>query len=179
MTDSSGQAPKDSQQTNAQAKVQEQQEGASTSSDTATSDGTKTSARRFRNARLLALATGVGNLGVLIVGSFIPDLLYWSLCGTGIISFIGILTLVNYTSQDPNFQKGEMRKAIAGSFFIFYFVIMGVFVSSGFGAPSNSQLQAVIEQLMAPLSYLAGAIGAYYFGSRSFEKFLGQRNDGK
>jgi len=133
--------------------------------------------QRFRNSRLLALVTAIANLAVLVAGGLFPNLLYWSLCGVGIISFLGILILVNYTSQDPNFQKGEMRKAIAGSFVIVYFVVLGIFVSSAFDPPENSQSQAVIEQVMTPLSYLTGAIGAYYFGSRSFEKFLGQRYD--
>lgn len=131
--------------------------------------------KRFRNSRLLALTTAIADLGVLIVGGLFPNLLYWSLCGVGIISFLGILILVNYTSQDPNFQKGEMRKAIAGSFIIVYFVILGVFVSSGFNPQQHSEIQAVIQKVMEPLSWLTGAIGAYYFGARSFEKFLGKK----
>jgi len=131
--------------------------------------------QRFRNSRLLALITAIADLGVLIVGGLFPNLLYWSLCGVGIISFLGILILVNYTSKDPNFQKGEMRKAIAGSFIIVYFVILGVFVASGLHPQQDPQIQAVIGKVMEPLSWLTGAIGAYYFGARSFEKFLGKK----
>ncbi len=158
MSDSRRQQSPDSQQAVAHAP-----EGESTEAD-----------RRY--ARRLALATAAANLAILAVGGLVPELLYWSLCGVGIVSFIGILVLVNATSKDPNFEKGEMRKAITGGFFLFYFVVMGLFVASGFGEQSNAQIQTVIEQLMTPLSYLAGAIGAYYFGSRSFEKFLGARN---
>lgn len=130
--------------------------------------------QRFRSEHFISIAIAISNLFAFAIGGLLPNLIYWSLGSVGIISFIGILILVNDGSKDPNFEKGEMRKAIAGSFFIFYFVVIGLFVSSGFLPQETPQIQSIIEQLMTPLTYLTGAIGAYYFGARSFEKFLGK-----
>ena len=124
----------------------------------------------FRTARILAIVIAALDLIVLGLGGFYKEFLYWSIGSVGIISFIGILTLVNSTSQDVSFQTGEMRKAIAGSFVIVYLLVLSLFVSTGFSPSSNEQSTEVIKNIMTPLSYLMGAIAAFYFGSKYLEK---------
>jgi len=85
----------DRKQANTEASTQDREEDAGASNIIPSSDYPAEFNRRFRNSRLLALAIAIINLLVLAVGGFISDLLYWSLCSVGIISFIGILTLVN------------------------------------------------------------------------------------
>ncbi len=124
----------------------------------------------FTTARFLAVLIGVADIVVLGIGGFYQQFLYWSLGSVGIITFLGILTLVNSTSQSPNFDTGEMRKAIAGSFVILYLLVLSLLVSSGFSPISNEESTEVIGNIMTPLSYLMGAIAAFYFGSKYLEK---------
>ncbi len=124
----------------------------------------------FTTARTLALLIGIADIVVLGLGGLYPQFLYWSLGSVAIITFLGILTLVNSASLSPEFNTGEMRKAIASSFVILYLIVLAVFVSTGFGSSGNEQSTEVINNVMTPLSYLMGAIAAFYFGEKYIEK---------
>ncbi len=138
---------------------------------------TDTSDDRFFKARVLAGVIAFSDISVLSVGAVWPSFLFWSLASTGIISFLGIFTLINTTSQDTDFKNGEMRKAITGSFLIFYILVLALFVSSGFGSTESQQSQEIIETVMSPLSTLMGAITLFYFGSRYLDKTQTQNEE--
>jgi len=78
---------------------------------------------KWRNAILMAVVILLLDLGALLLGTTRVFHITWSVGSVGIITFIGILMLVNYLSESPGFEKGEMRKAIAGSFIAVYFII--------------------------------------------------------
>jgi len=54
----------------------------------------------------------------------------WSVGSVGIITFLGILVLVNYLSESFAFDGGEMPKAIAGSFIATYFTLVSLLTFS-------------------------------------------------
>jgi hypothetical protein len=81
-----------------------------------------------------------------------------SLPGIGIITFLGILVL-SHRSGHPGFKKVEMRCAIAATFMVVYFTMLGVLLFSNIG------LSPVARTLINNFTYLVGAVIAFYFGS--------------
>lgn len=91
----------------------------------------------------------------------------------GIITFVGILTLSNYLSQDPNLAKREVRKAIAASFTLVYLVLLALVVFSPTNVvDANTEL---VETIVGHFTWIVGIIIIFYFGSRSVDAFLKYR----
>lgn len=86
----------------------------------------------------------------------------------GVITFLGILMLVNYLSNSSALDKGEMRKAIAGSFIIVYFALVSLLTFT----PEFFSDTELARAIIGHFTYLVGIIIVFYFGSRSVEEYL-------
>ena len=87
--------------------------------------------RRKTGTFVIALLIVVLDILALALGTIIDAVpISLSIGCVGIITFIGVLTLSNYLSGNPEFAKKEMRKAIAASFTLVYLVFLALVVFS-------------------------------------------------
>ena len=94
----------------------------------------------------------------------------WSVGSIGIITFVGILLYVNYLSNDLELSKREMRKAIAASLIAIYCTLVPLII---FELPELTDTQlGLAKTAIVDFSWIIGAIIAFYFGSRSFDKWV-------
>jgi len=90
-----------------------------------------------------------------------------SVGSVGIITFFGILMLVNYLSDSLAVDKGEMRKAIAGSFIAVYFIVLSWITFREF-SPSDTELAGTI---IRHFTHLIGVIVGFYFTSSTIREY--------
>jgi len=76
--------------------------------------------------------------------------------------------LANFFSESPALEKGEVRKAIAGSFIAVYFTIISLLTFTGFSLSDAETAKIVIGHF----SYLIGIIVVFYFASSSVREYL-------
>ena len=125
-------------------------------------------------AILIAFIIGILDIIVLFLGTSNVLPIAGSVGSVGVITFFGVLMLVNYLSKSKVLDKGEMRKAIAASFVVIYFALLSLLTFTGFG-PSNTELA---ETIIGHFTYLVGIIIVFYFGSRTVEKYIEKRGPG-
>lgn len=89
----------------------------------------------------------------------------FALGAIGIITFVGALVLVNYGSQDPEFTKKEVRKAIAAAFLVTYLALLSM-VTFGTLPAGQTELAA---KVVTHFTWITGIIIGFYFGSRAVE----------
>ena len=63
---------------------------------------------KWKKAIRLAIVIGVLDILALFLGTFKLFHIAWSVGSIGVITFLGILMLVNYLSESAAFDKGEM-----------------------------------------------------------------------
>ena len=87
------------------------------------------------------MAIGISFLDVLMLflGTLNVFQIALSVGSVGVITFLGILMLVNYLSNSPALDKGEMRKAITGAFIAVYFALVSLLTFTEFG-PLDTEL---------------------------------------
>jgi hypothetical protein len=78
--------------------------------------------------------------------------------GIGVITFLGILVL-SHRSGHRGFSTGEMRSAMAATFMVVYFTMLGVLMFC------YSELPLMAPTLIKNFTYLMGVVIAFYFGS--------------
>ncbi len=125
--------------------------------------------RRKTGTFVIALLIVVLDILALALGTIIDAVpISLSIGCVGIITFIGVLTLSNYLSGDPEFAKKEMRKAIAASFTLVYLVFLALVVfSEDFLAETE-----LAKTVVGHFTWIVGIIMIFYFGSRSLEEYL-------
>jgi len=123
---------------------------------------------KWRSAILLAIVILLLDVLALYLGTSRVFHITWSVGSIGIITFFGILMLVNYLSESPGFEKGEMRKAIAGSFIAVYFTLVALLGFKGFDIASSELAKTIIGHF----TYLIGIIIVFYFGSSAVRDYL-------
>ena len=133
---------------------------------------------KWKKAVRIGIVIGVLDILVLLLGTSKLIHIAWSVGSIGLITFLGILMLVNYLSESPALDRGEMRKAIAGSFIAVYFALVSLLTFTGF-SPSSEKLA---ETIIGHFTYLVGIVVIFYFGSsgvREYLKFKERRHNSK
>ena len=124
--------------------------------------------KKWKKAILIAIVAGALDILVLFLGTLKLIHIAWPVGSIGLITFLGILMLVNYLSESLAFDRGEMRKAIAGSFIAVYFALVSLLTFTGF-CPSSEKLA---ETIIGHLTYLVGIVVVFYFGSSPVREYL-------
>lgn len=125
--------------------------------------------KKWKKAFLMAIVIGVLDILVLFLGTFKPSYIAWSVASIGVITFLGILMLVNYLSVSPAFDKGEMRKAITGSFVAVYFALVSLLTFTDFSPSDNTELAKTIIRHFTTLIEI---IIVFYFASSGVREYL-------
>jgi Na+/proline symporter len=113
------------------------------------------------------------NFLLLIIGQLIEGLRAFSTGFIGISTFFLILMIMYTPSDKKALKKGEMRKAIAGSFIVVYFAFLSFLIFEESGTSYTGAFKTMIDHF----TYLIGIIIVFYFGSRSVEEYMKQKKD--
>ena len=131
--------------------------------------------RRKTGASIIALFVVVLDILALALGTIIAAVpVALSVGCVGVITFVGVLTLSNYLSCDPELHKREMRKAIAASFTLVYLSLLPLILS---GKTLSAETE-LAKTIVGHFTWIIGIIIIFYFGSRSVEEYL-KRKDQK
>jgi hypothetical protein len=76
--------------------------------------------------------------------------------------------LINHLSKSTDFDKGEVRKTMTGSFIVIYFSLVSLLTLTDIGASDTELAKTII----AHFTYLVGIVVVFYFGSRAVENYL-------
>lgn len=124
--------------------------------------------RKVKRGIKIAFIVGLLDVAVLFVEAIVPgDQITCALASVGAITFLGILMLVNSLSDSENVDKGEMRKAIAGSLVVLYLALLSL-LSFRKSCSANTEVAKTIIQHFTTLVEI---VVIFYFGSRVVEKY--------
>jgi len=124
---------------------------------------------RKTGAFVIALLVVALDILALALGTIIPAVPIALAIGCiGIITFIGVLTLSNYLSHDPDLAKKEMRKAIAASFTLVYLALLTLVI---FNKDTIADTE-LAKTIVGHFTWIVGIIIIFYFGSRSVDEYL-------
>ncbi|ADE36571.1 hypothetical protein [Methanohalophilus mahii] len=121
-----------------------------------------------RTAFIIAIIVGFLDILILYLGTIRPAHIGWAVASTGIITFLGTLMLINHLSKSTDFDKGEVRKAMTGSFIVVYFSLVSLLTLTDIGISDTELAKTII----AHFTYLVGIVVVFYFGSRAVENYL-------
>ncbi len=103
---------------------------------------------------------------LLVITMGIP--VQWIFIAMGVITFFGILLIVNYMSGSSPFDTGEIRKALTGSFVVLYFVLVPLVTFGGITVTQGETVKTILTNF----TWIVGAIIIFYFGSRAVEEYV-------
>jgi hypothetical protein len=124
--------------------------------------------KMWLNSLKIIMAIGVIDLillPLLTVMLGIP--LQWIFVGIGIVTFFGILLLVNYMSGSSSYNSGEVRTAVTGSFVTVYLILLPLISLGSVNIPSLNPLTAI-----GYFTWIVGAVVIFYFVSGSLEQYV-------
>ena len=124
--------------------------------------------KNWKNALKMVAVLGV--LDLVVIPAIITLLsipLQWIFVSMGLVTFFGVMLIVNYMSGTSPFNTGEIRKAVTVSFLTVYLAI----VPMAYGMviyPGGSSAMPIVNNL----SWLMGAIIVLYFATRPLEEYI-------
>lgn len=132
-----------------------------------------TKRENLQKAVIFSFIIVISNIVVLYLGTAFEQFsLIWSIGAIGAITFFGTLMLTNLLSRTQFLNKGEMRKAIATSIIVVYFVLVAI------STCKNCDTNVVItDTMIGHFTYIVGIVIAFYFGSRAVEAIRGTSNE--
>ncbi|MDO5836116.1 MAG: hypothetical protein Q4P17_06370 [Methanobacterium sp.] len=108
---------------------------------------------------------------VIIILLSIP--LQWIFVSLGLVTFLGIMLIVNYMSGTSPFNTGEIRKAITVSLLTVYLAFVPLMALGMVTSPlGNSQI------IVTNFTWLMGAVIVVYFSTRSLEEYIMGKKEG-
>jgi len=125
--------------------------------------------KSWKTALKMIIILGVIDLVLVpLVITLLGIPLQWIFVSIGLITFFGIILVVNYMSGTAPLNTGEIRKALTVSFITVYFAFVPLMAFGAVKIPQNGQLQSIVTNF----TWIIGAIIIFYFGSRSVEEYI-------
>ncbi|HEU4354847.1 MAG TPA: hypothetical protein VFT27_04590 [Actinomycetota bacterium] len=123
---------------------------------------------------VLVLAVLWGGLALNVIAESSERVyLAGALIATAVISFIGFLLIGNYLSDRTALEASQMRTAIAGTFVVTYFAILGLFVFSTY-TPTDFASR-ITNDLLGQVALVVG----FYFATSGALEFARIRERGR
>lgn len=110
---------------------------------------------------------------LLIFALGIP--IYWLFISLGLVTFFGMVVVVNYMSGTAPLNTGEVRKALTVAFITVYFAMMPLIIFGGAKYLPGQSINSLVETFTALLAIIIG----FYFGTRAIEKYVKAKNNTK
>lgn len=125
--------------------------------------------KNWKNA--LKMISILGVLDLVIIPSIIKLLgipLYWIFVSLGLVTFLGIMLIVNYMSGTSPFNSGEIRKATTVSLITIYLAFVPLMTFGIVELPLGTSIQSIVTNF----SWIIGAIIVLYFTTRPIEEYI-------
>jgi len=119
----------------------------------------------------------LGFLDLVVVPAIIIVLsipLQWIFVSLGLVTFLGMMLIVNYMSGTSPFNTGEIRKAITVSLITVYLAFAPLMAFGLVVFPMGSSAQTIVTNF----TWLIGAVIVLYFGTRPVEEYIKNRKVG-
>jgi hypothetical protein len=116
----------------------------------------------------------IGILGVLdlvVIPAIITLLaipLQWIFVSLGLVTFLGVMLIVNYMSGTSPFNTGEIRKAITVSLITVYLAFVPLMAFGLVIFPGGNSAQTIVTNF----TWLIGAVIVLYFATRPLEEYI-------
>ncbi len=101
--------------------------------------------------------------------------IYWFFVSLGLVTFFGMVVVVNYMSGTAPLNTGEVRKALTVSFIAVYFALMPLLAFGGVQYIPGQPVTILIQSFTAIMAIIIG----FYFGTRAIEKYVKAKKKGK
>lgn len=119
----------------------------------------------------LKMISVLGVLDLVVVPVIIKLLgipLYWIFVSLGLVTFLGIMLIVNYMSGTSPFNTGEIRKAITVSLVTVYLAFVPLMTFGMVILPLGTSAQTVVTNF----TWLIAVIIVLYFSTRPIEEYI-------
>ena len=124
--------------------------------------------RMWLNSFKIIIVIGIVDLLLIpLLVTFFRIPLQWIFLGIGIVTFFGLLLLVNYMSGTSSYDSGELRKAITGSFIVTYLIFVPLISFGTVTIPLIDPISAV-----ASFTWIVAIVVIFYFVSRAIEEYI-------
>jgi hypothetical protein len=119
----------------------------------------------------LKMITILGVLDLVVVPIIITLLgipLQWIFVSMGLVTFLGIMLIVNYMSGTSPFNTGEIRKAITVSLITVYLAFVPLMAFGLVVFPGGNSAQTIVTNF----TWIIGAVIVLYFSTRPIEEYI-------
>ncbi|MDI9438212.1 MAG: hypothetical protein QM405_09100 [Euryarchaeota archaeon] len=94
--------------------------------------------------------------------------IYWFFISLGLVTFFGMVVVVNYMSGTAPLNTGEIRKSLTVSFLAVYFAMISFMAFGGASYLPGQPVSILVQSFTALMAILIG----FYFGTRAIEKYV-------
>jgi hypothetical protein len=124
--------------------------------------------RMWMNSLKIIAVIGIIDLIILpLITTVLGISLEWIFIGIGIVTFFGILLLVNYMSGTSPYNSGEIRKAITVAFITVYLIFVPMITLGSIHIPTLQPMNSILY-----FTILVGIVVVCYFISRPLEIYM-------
>jgi len=119
----------------------------------------------------LKMISILGVLDLVVIPGIITLLaipLQWIFVSLGLVTFFGIMLIVNYMSGTSPFNTGEIRKAITVSLITVYLAFVPLMAFGLVVFPVGNSAQTIVTNF----TWLIGAVIVLYFATRPIEEYI-------
>jgi len=125
--------------------------------------------KTWKNALKMISILGIIDLVIipLIIGLLaIP--LHWIFVSMGLVTFFGVMLIVNYMSGTSPFNTGEIRKSITVSLIVVYLAFLPIMAFGMVLLPLGASAKTVITNF----TWLIAVVIVLYFATRPLEEYI-------
>jgi hypothetical protein len=101
--------------------------------------------------------------------------IYWFFVSLGLVTFFGMVVVVNYMSGTAPLDTGEVRKALTVSFLSVYFAMIPLLAFGGVQFIPGQSVTIMIQSFSVLMAIIIG----FYFGTRAVEKYVTSKKKGR
>lgn len=124
--------------------------------------------RMWLNSFKIIIVIGIVDLLLIpLLVTFLKIPSQYIFLGIGIVTFFGLLLLVNYMSGTTAYDTGELRKAITGSFIVTYLIFVPLISFGTVTIPLIDPISAV-----SSFTWIVAIVVIFYFLSRGIEEYI-------
>jgi hypothetical protein len=125
--------------------------------------------KNWKNALKMISLLGVLDLVVIpVIITLLGIPLQWIFVSIGLVTFLGMILIVNYMSGTSPFNTGEIRKAITVSLITVYLAFVPLMTFGMVVLPLGASAQSVVTNF----SWLIAAVIILYFSTRPIEEYI-------
>jgi cation transport ATPase len=132
--------------------------------------------KKWKNALKMITLLIILDLVIIPLVIFVMGFpIYWFFISLGLVTFFGMVVVVNYMSGTAPLNTGEVRKALTVAFIAVYFAMMPLMVFGGVQYLPGQPVTILVESFTALMAIIIG----FYFGTRAIEKYVKAKKNSK